>query len=963
MFICLNGIHYLSAQNLNKPLKFKKISLRKLILILFFLTLSIGQVYGQEHVISIESQLDDKKDILRVKQSIIYYNDSDATLTEIYLHNWPNGYKNKMSPLSKRLIDDYDKSLYFAKDADRGYTNIKNLTINFENVSFLELGKDQIDVIKILLGKPLHPKESVEIVVTYDVKIPNASFTGYGKTKTGYHLRYWYLVPAVFQEEWKIMSNLNMDDLLTNVTDYQVKILLPKYYQLSSNLYEYKIPKGNLNEYYLVGKKKTEVLLNIVIKNTFKSFKTSSIDIKTDLHKTIIDQKLSTDILNRQLLFIKKFLGDYPHKEMFIDRVTQRKNPIYGLNQLPRFLRPFSDVFEWDLTMFKALTKKYIDNTLLLDRRKDYWLTDGLQTYLMMRYVSEHYPEIKLAGNVSKIWGLRNFNFSKLDFNDKYPFVYQYSARQFLDQSLTTRSDSLSNFNRKIASKYKAGLGIRYLADYVGDSIIRESFQEFYLKNSLTYSKSEQFGKIVASKTDKDIRWFFGDYLTTNKKIDYTIKKAVEKNDSIYVTVKNKRNVTAPVALYGVKNKKIKFKQWLEDIDSTKIVSIPKGDFDRISLNFENSYPEFNSLDNWRKIGKNLLGKPVRFKLYKDLSDPYYNQLYLQPNIKYNFYDGVLLGLKIHNKPILARNFQFSISPFYGTKSNSLNGTAVTRYVQYFEDSKINKITYSLSGSNLHYTEDLSYNTFNQSVTVQFRRKSLRDVGGSFLSARLLNINRELATGSTRTDSDKYSIFKLQYFYNKPDIIRGFQYSLGTEIGSLYSKAIGEIRYRKLTAKNRQLDFRLYTGVFLTNKTDSDFFSFGLDRANDYLFELNYIGRSESSGIFSQQFLLAEGGFKSVLEERFANQFLVSFNSSIGLWRWLELYQDIAFLKNRGNNVFFGYENGIRLNFIDGIFEFYLPTYSNNGWEMNQRAYAERIRFVIQLNPKAIFNFFKRGFL
>ncbi|MBL4605225.1 MAG: aminopeptidase, partial [Flavobacteriaceae bacterium] len=815
----------------------------------------------------------------------------------------------------------------------------------------------------VLLGKPVPPKESVKIIVSYEVKIPNASFTGYGKTSTGYHLRYWYLVPALHDGQWKIMSNLNMDDLLTNVTDYEIKLALPKQYHLSSNLYKYTTKKGAFNEYFLIGKNKTEVLLNIDLQNNFKSFKTEGINIKTDLHKKVINPKLGTDILNRQLFFIKRYLGKYPHKEMFIDRVTQQKNPIYGLNQLPKFIRPFSDVFEWDLTMFKAMTKKYIDNTLLLDKRKDYWLTDGLQTYLMMLYVSEYYPEIKLAGNVSKMWGLRNFNFSKLNFNDKYPFIYQFSARQFLDQSLTTRSDSLSNFNRKIVSKYKAGIGLRYLADYVGDTIIKESFQEFYLKNSLKYSNSKTFGSIVSSKTTKDVQWFFGDYITTTKKIDYTIKKAIIRNDSVYVTIKNKRNVTAPVALYGVKNKEVKFKKWLENIDSTKTIAIPKGDFNRISLNFENSYPEFNSLDNWRKIGKNILNKPIRLKLYKDINDPYYHQLYIEPNIKYNFYDGLLLGFKVHNKPILNRNFQFAVTPLYGTKSNSINGIFSTRYIQYFEKSNIRRIFYSLSGSNLHYTEDLLYNTFNQSVTLEFRRKSLRDVGGSFLSARLLNINRETPLGSAITDSDRYSIFKLRYSYSKPDIIKGFQYSLGTEIGSKYSKVIGEIRYRKLTAKNRQLDFRVYAGTFLTNNTNSDFFSFGLDRANDYLFELNYIGRSERSGIFSQQFILAEGGFKSVLKERYANQFMVSFNSSIGLWRWLEIYNDAAFLKNKGRNIFLGYENGIRLNFINNIFEIYLPLYSNNGWEVGKNAYPKSIRFVITASPRAIFNFFRRGFL
>ena len=108
---------------------------------------------------------------------------------------------------------------------------------------------------------------------------------------------------------------------------------------------------------------------------------------------------------------------------------------------------------------------------------------------------------------------------------------------------------------------------------------------------------------------------------------------------------------------------------------------------------------------------------------------------------------------------------------------------------------------------------------------------------------------------------------------------------------------------------------------------------------------------------------MSEGGFKSVLDQRFANQFLVSFNSSIGIWRWLEVYNDVAFLKNKGNNVFFAYESGIRFNFIHNIFEFYLPLYSNNGWEINRNAYPKSIRFVLVANPRAIFNFFRRGFM
>ena len=172
-----------------------------------------------------------------------------------------------------------------------------------------------------------------------------------------------------------------------------------------------------------------------------------------------------------------------------------------------------------------------------------------------------------------------------------------------------------------------------------------------------------------------------------------------------------------------------------------------------------------------------------------------------------------------------------------------------------------------------------------------------------------------------------------------------------------------DLRYRALSSSDTQLDFRFFAGAFLSNKTKSDYFSFGLDRPNDYLFQLNYHGRSEDSGIFSQQYIITEGGFKSVLPTRFANQFMSSFNTSIGLWRWVELYNDVAFLKNRNQPVYFAYENGVRFNFVHEIFEIYFPLYSNNGWEVQQNAYPEKIRFTFSASLGAVYNFFRRGFL
>ncbi|WP_159950815.1 gluzincin family metallopeptidase [Polaribacter septentrionalilitoris] len=916
----------------------------------------------QENSINIKAELDDDNDILKIQQEVIYYNNSDSILNSIYFHNWPNSYRDRKTPLSKRFIEDYRKDLYFAKKEDLGHTIVKSISVDFENVSFKEL-KNQADILEVSLNSPLYPKSKIKISITYLVKVANAKFTNYGKTKTGYHLRFWYLAPVVFDKDWQFMSNLNIDDLYEGGTNFDIEINLPKKYTLESNLYQYETKKESKNNYYLVGKNKTDIILNIDKNKKFKKFNTKTVTVHTDISYKELGFNLTTSILNRELLFIQEYLGKYPHVDIFIDEATEKKNPVFGLDQLPKFLRPFSDTFKWDVTMFKALTRKYIENTLLFNKRKDYWLIDGIQNYLMIEYVERFYPEVKLLGKISDSWLLRTFNVSKLNYNDKYPFLYQFTARKFLDQSLTTSADSLSNFNRKIVSKYKAGLGFRFLKGYVGDSILKKSIKELYQKNQLKIITSNSFNKIISSKTDKDLRWFFNDYLNTNKKIDHTISKIENQKDSLEVTIKNKRNITTPVALYALKDKEIKIKKWISNIDSTKTVLIKKGNYDNFVLNYENLYPELNTLDNWKSIEKKILNKPIKFSFLKDVSDPNYNQIFYQPEASYNFYNGLILGLKLHNRPLIKRNFEFKFAPAYATKSQSVIGSFSLKYNQFFEKTNIYKIEYGLQGGTLDYAPNLSYKSLVPYVNMVFKRKTLRDASTEFLSLKLLHIDKEVAPGVLKTSEDNYNVLSLRYSFMNPDIIKEFRYSFSAELARNFSKAAIDLRYRTLNTSDTQLDFRFYAGTFFSNNTLGNYFSFGLDRANDYLFQLNYLGRSESSGFFSQQFIIAEGGFKSVLPTRFANQYMISTNSSIGLWRWLEFYNNVAFLKNRKQPIYFAYENGIRFNFVHEILEVYFPLYSNNGWEITQGAYPQKIRFTLSADFASIYNFFRRGFL
>ena len=190
---------------------------------------------AQQNSINIKATLDTEKDVLKIQQEILFHNTSDSTLTTIYLHNWANSYRDRKTPLSKRFIKDFRKDLYFAKDKDLGSSTIKSLSVDFENVNFNEL-KNQADILEVSLKKPLQPNSNIKISVTYIVKLPSARFTKYGKTKIGYHLRNWYLTPAIYDNGWHLMSNLYLDDLYEKSTDFKIEIEVPKENVVESNL-------------------------------------------------------------------------------------------------------------------------------------------------------------------------------------------------------------------------------------------------------------------------------------------------------------------------------------------------------------------------------------------------------------------------------------------------------------------------------------------------------------------------------------------------------------------------------------------------------------------------------------------------------------------------------------------------------------------------------------------------------
>ncbi|QXP59408.1 metalloprotease [Olleya sp. HaHaR_3_96] len=934
----------------------------------FFLLFLFGSISAlSQNSIDINALFDTEKHSIAITQTIRYQNKSNTPLDTIYLNDWSHSYSSKTTPLAERFADEFKTTFHFAGNEDRGFTVVTSIKQSSQDLFFQRL-KGHPDVIKVALNRPLAPNEYYDLTLNYIVQIPNNKFTRYGVTgNSDYNLRFWYITPAVFDGQWHYYSNKDLEDLFVEPANISLKVTYPNNFTPISelDLIENKTIDSLVYTEFK-GENRINTKLSLVKTNDYNTVETDFFNIQSNIDDEDLDPTKVAILSDKVAQFITTNLGDYPHKKVLLTWIDYKKDPIYGLNLLPDFIRPFEDTFQYELKLLKTTLKVYLENTLLINPREEQWLLDAIQIYYLRKYVEDFYPNQKILGKLADVWGVRAFHASDLKFNDQYPFLYMHMARTNIDQPIGMAKDSLLKFNKNISNKYKAAIGLNYLNDFVGDTIVDKTLSDFIKQTKLKRTTPEDFKSLITSKTDKDLNWFFDDYVKTSKKIDFKIKRVKKTEDSITITLKNLRDNTMPISLFTLENDSITSKQWIDGFSDTKKITIANKDVDQLALNYDYTIPEFNQRNNYKKLdGFFLTNKPLQFRLFKDIEDPNYNQVFFMPEFEYNFYDGLSPGLKLYNKTLLSKRFLYKISPKFGFKSKQVVGSASLIYNARPEDSDNYRTRYGLSGNYYNYAPNLTYTSFTPFIDYNFRNhKNLRDNKRKFLSFRYVNINREIdATGEFETTGEpKYSVFNAKFGVVDNNLKEHASVFTDLQLAKDFGKISATLEFRNLNTRNKQFNVRVFSGLFLYNNSyqDSDFFSFALDRPTDYLFDYNYLGRSEQTGLLSQQLIIADGGFKSKLTHPFANQWMTTVNTSATLWRYIMLYGDAGVIKNKNFSPEFVYDSGIRLNLVEDYFELYFPLYSNLGWEIGQPNYDEKIRFIVTLSPKTLLGLFTR---
>jgi hypothetical protein len=935
--------------------------LRHLRFVLFFIPLiSLSQQESK-----IIAYLHPEKDALSIEQTLTIKNSTNDSWDRVVLLDWANAFSTTETALANRFAEDFKNKFQFASEEDRGRTVFKNDTVA-RNYKAQHI-KGQEDIVELVLKDKMKPGETRTFVLNYEVVIPEDDFTDYGKTSDGnYNLKYWYLHPAVYTNgKWDYYSHKDLNDFYGAPMDFIISLHIPTNYKATSDIpLKIEAPTNNYRSYLFEGEHYGKADLFIRKQpNEFKRFNTKEISIVSDVEESNLSDEMKVVVLKKISTFLTEHLGKYPHDEILISDRFYKESPVYGLSSLPDFVNPFPDGFGYEVRMLKAMTRKWIQEGYLLNPRDEFWLENAIIIYTMMNYQEKNYPDLKILGKFSKVWGLRGFNAAKLKFNDQYSLLFLNTARLNLDQAVNTPADRLVKYNQELGIPYKAGVGFRYLDDYLKDGGLERSIKELYSKNELIPVNTADFRNVLNSQTAKNTDWFFEDYITTHVRMDWKIRSISKTKDSLKVRLKNKSGRMLPVPLYTLDNDSIVSKQWIPAFTRDTTIALSRKRINRLSLNYEQLIPEFSQRDNYRTLnGLPSINRPLQLKLFKDVEDPTKTEVFLIPDLRYNLYDGVSLGARFYNGNLLPKPFKYSINPSYGITSKKLIGSLGFSYAHPMQDrsERLYEVRYGLSATTFSYDNDLLYRRFSGFLNLAFRPEDLRSNKRQSLSLRNVLVSRDRSDLNPVEDPD-YNVFNINWSHSDPNFKRYFSYNIGTEISTKFGKIDGRIEWRKLFKDNRQLNFRLFAGTFLYNDTgNSNFFSYALDRPTDYLFDYNYYGRSEGSGLFSQQLIVSEGGFKSQLEPAFANQWIATGNTSYSIWKYIYAYGDVGFIKNRFQSAKFVYDSGVRVNLLQDYFELYFPVYSSNGWEIAHPDYDQNIRFIVTLDINTFVSLFNR---
>jgi hypothetical protein len=971
---------------------------------------SFTQGYWQQEVnYTINVTLNDKDHSLSAFESFEYINHSPDQLDKIYIHLWPNAYRNGKTALAKQQFKDGKTNLKFGEEKDKGYIDSLDFKVNGSKAKW-EYDAKNVDICIVYLDQPLASGERLTISTPFKVKLPSGEISRLGHIGQSYQISQWYPKPAVYDKNgWNPIPYLNQGEFYSEYGSFDVSITLPENYVVGAT--------GDLqtpSEIDFLNTKASETQKQIkelaFAATTSKgttSFPESVTEMKTIRYKQnkvhdfawFADKRYAVlkgevqlphsgrivtswamfvpssadtwenaiEYINDGTYYSSKWNGDYPY-----NHVTAVDGTISagGGMEYPNVtvIGNTSSKEELEVVIVHEVGHNWFYGILGSNERVHGWMDEGMNTLNEIRYVQTKYPNNTRMSDM--VLGGR-FHFNDLDHHDMGDIYYRFIAAMGEDQPIETHSAAFTSTNYGIIMYQKTGLVFYYLKDYLGEELFDKCTHAYFEEWKFKHPQPEDMKNTLERVSGKKLNWLFHDLIQTCNHVDYKLQKVKVTNAGTDVTVKNKGQVDGPIEVNFIQDGQVKSTQWIETDDENKQVHFGSdlGKPSEIIIDASLDIPELNRRNNnWiaSQPFKKLEPIEVEF-LFGDLESKKTN-IFWTPIVAGNYYDKWMIGGAFHNMGVPLQKFQYLVAPMFSTGRNMLSGIGELSYTM-LPKSVLRLSRIGLSFKSFKYQDEPTMRKAEgtySAISPYWYSKIGNHTNSSFTHSLLVQgiLRYNYNNGFTQ---DYYGGFaKYDASYSLPD----HKIHLTARLDALKASDVNmarvtlegtyRFRYMKKDMK-RWIEIRGFAGNFLQFQSDITSSNYryamslnGTDGTQDLFFEDYYFGRGQISGMWSQQRQDNMGGFKNSSWFGTTTNWMTTTNLYVQLpiprLGFLGAYADAgAFSNGVSVNSVLDAGVGIRVSKVFGV---YFPLWMSKQLadSFGNSSYSEKIKFVLRLN-------------
>jgi len=948
------------------------------LLILCFCFSSIAQTpiktrqsnWQQKVDYTITVKLDDVSHTLSAYEEIVYTNNSPNELKEIYLHLWPNAYKNDETSFAKQILENGKSEFYFSSEEDKGWIDSLNFKINGEKVKWSLL--DSIDICKIEFTTPLKSGQKIVITTPFKVKIPKV-FSRMGHEGQMYCISQWYPKPAVYDVNgWNYFPYLDQGEFYSEFGKFDVSITVPKNYVLAAT--------GDLQneeeKNWLFEKSKDKFVKTV--KGEVVSLPTSSNEFKTlrFIQDNVHDfawfcdkrfkversevtlksgRKITTWLyevnpkntgvywVDTAINFYSRLLGEYPYNS-----ATAVVTPLKagGGMEYPTITNIENASRE---IIVHEVGHNWFYGILANNERVYPWMDESFNTYYENR--NAYQKKVALHGGLGAALKKKSFSLG-LDEGvfGMLQLEYYFTARKNNDQAVNIPSTDFTDLNYGTIIYAKAPLMFHHLQDYLGDSLFDAMMQSYYEIWKFKHPLPDDFFDHARKFTGKNLDWFYQLYSTTIKP-DYKIVSA--KNNQI--TIKNKANIASPFPVSTMIHDSVIETKWFEGFKGKSTFNFEEKKSGKYRIDaYETTLDLYRDNNTIRTHGILKSVEPIKFKLLGDLESPYKTQIFYSPIIGANLYNKTMLGVAFYNGLLPQKKFDYTLAPMYSFGTNEVVG--YVNIERHFASSGyFNQIHLGVNGSRFAYGgygNDVTYNKIEPFISFDFNKNNKRSTINQnllFRTVLIINSNNKYTLGDPYQFPDNSIIEDVSYTHknnrkiNKNELVISLQ-NIKNNTDAIKTFAVFKqtVNYEK---PKKKLDMRFFAGTFLYKQNatpgigEYEFKTSGNTGQFDYMFDQALMGRSASEGLFAYQLIERDANMHMPINITSSNSWMMSTNlvTTIPGPIPIRLFADLAYTNTMNQQAIytptFQYVVGLKFVVAEDVFEINVPLFNSQDFE------------------------------